>query len=226
MRYQWPVKEAADAESGWLRVSTPYSGDGKGQLFTPEVGSQVLVGYEHGLAEFPVVLGNLFHERNPQSATYTRPQNNLKGMQTAGGNKFVMSEVAGAQSILLSNSNNKNTSILVSFAGDGSITIKSNGPIKLVSGDTITLEAVKNIELRAGEDIRIAAQKNVSVAAREESITVKAQKELTLTAVIDDLTLEAASKKVITKAVDNIEITSSSGVVKVSGQDVKLNNPG
>jgi uncharacterized protein involved in type VI secretion and phage assembly len=206
-------------------VSTPYSGDGKGQLFTPEVGSQVLIGYEHGLAEFPVALGNLFHPQNKQNKAYSPPSNHLKGLQTAGGNKFVMSEVAGAQTILLSNSNNKDTAILVSFKGDGSITIKTNGPINLVSGDTITLEATKNIELRAGEDITIAAQKNISVAAREESITVKAQKELQLTAVSDDLTLEAASKKVVTKAVDNIEITSS-GVVKVSGQDVKLNNPG
>ena len=57
MRSYWPVAQPADAESAWLRVSTPYSGDGKGQMFTPEVSSQVLVGYEHGLAEFPVALG-------------------------------------------------------------------------------------------------------------------------------------------------------------------------
>ena len=40
VRYYWPVAQARDAETDWLRVSTPYSGDGKGQLFTPEVGSQ------------------------------------------------------------------------------------------------------------------------------------------------------------------------------------------
>jgi len=189
------------------------------------VGSQVLVSYEHGLAEFPVALGNLFHPQNKQGTAHSPAQNHLKGLQTAGGNKFVLNDAPGAQTILLSNANNKDTAILVDFKGDGSITIKSNGPINLVSGDTITLEASKNIELRAGGDINIAAQKNLSVAAREESITVKAQKELQLTAVSDDLTLDASSKKVITKAVDNIEITSS-GVVKVSGQDVKLNNPG
>jgi len=225
VRFRWAVDKPADAESGWLRVTTPYSGDGKGHMFTPEVGSQVLVSYEHGLADLPVVVGNVFHPDNKQNKLYSPPNNNLKGMQTAGGNKFVMSEVAGAQTILLSNSNKKDTAILVDFKGDGSITIKTNGPINLVSGDTITLEAVKNIELRAGEDISIAAQKNVSVAAREESVSVRAQKELQLTAVSDDLTLQASSKKLVASAVDNLEITSSS-VVKVSGQDVKLNNPG
>ncbi len=225
VRYPWSVARPVDAESAWLRVSTPYSGDGKGQLFTPEVGSQVLVGYEQGQAEFAVVLGNLFHPQNPQNASYTRDRNHLKGLQTAGGNKFVMNDVAGAQTILLSNSNKKDTAILVSFKGDGSVTIKTNGPINLVSGDTITMEAAKNIELRAGEDIRIAAQKNVSIAAREESIDVRAQKEASLTAVSGDLTLEATNKRLLTTAVGNIEITSA-GAVKVSGQDVKLNNPG
>jgi uncharacterized protein involved in type VI secretion and phage assembly len=65
---------------GQVRVSTPYSGHGKGQLFTPEVGSQVLVGYEQSQAEFPLVLGNLFHPQNPQQAKYTTPQNHLKGL--------------------------------------------------------------------------------------------------------------------------------------------------
>ena len=225
VRYYWPVARPQDAETDWLRLLTPYSGHGKGYLMKPEVGSQVLVAYQGGLAEQPFVLGNLFHAHNPQGAKYSPAQNNLKGIQTAGGNKLVMSEVAGAQTIHISNSNNKDTAIQVSFEGDGSITIKSNGPIKLVSGDTITLEAVKNIELRAGEDVRIAGQKNVTIAAREETVRVRAQKELLLTAVSDDLTLEAASKKVIAKAVNNVEITAT-GVVKVSGQDVKLNNPG
>ena len=225
VRFQWMVDKPSNAESGWLRVTTPYSGDGKGQMFTPEVGSQVLVSYEHGVPDLPVVVGNVFHPQNKQGTVYSPPNNNLKGLQTAGGNKFVMSDEAGSQTILISNSNNKDTAILVDFKGDGSVTIKTNGPIKLVSGDTISLEATKNIELRAGEDISISAQKNASMTAVQESVSVRAQKELLLTATSDDLTLEAAGKKVVAKAVDNIEITSSA-VVKVSGQDVKLNNPG
>ena len=224
VRYHWPVAKPADAVSGWLRVSTPYSGNGRGQLFTPEVGSQVLVGYEQGLAEFPVVLGNLFHPRNAQGAKYSTPNNRLKGLQTAGGNKMVMSEVAGAQTILLSNSNKKGTSVLVSFEGDGSVSITTNGPINLTSGDSISIEAKKNIALRAGEDITLAAKKNILAETQEESIGIRAQKELLLTAVADDLTLEAAGKKLVAKAAGNVEIAAS-GVAKISGSDIKWSKP-
>jgi type VI secretion system secreted protein VgrG len=197
VRYYWPVAEPAEAETGWVRVSTPYSGNGKGQLFTPEVGSQVLVGYEHGLAEFPVVLGNLFHPKNSQNAKYTFPQNNLKGMQTAGGNKFVMSEVAGAQTILLSNSNKKGTAMTISFAGDGSVHIQSEGPVT-VNGSVITLGAgvpgkgetaytgqiimrAKTITMAAEEEVKIdSLTKTVTVTAKTD-LTAKAEKALNLT---------------------------------------------
>jgi type VI secretion system secreted protein VgrG len=222
VRYHWPVAKPADAESAWLRVSTPYAGDGKGQMFTPEVGSQVLIGYEHGLAEFPVALGNLFHPQNKQGTVYSPPQNHLKGMQTAGGNKFVMNEVAGAQTILLSNSNKKDTAILVSFNGDGSVSITTNGPINLTAGKDITLQAGKNITLQANEDIMLIAKKGVRVDAQEQDVRVIAQKEVQLTATSGDLTLDAAAQKAIVKAANNVEIAAN-GQVKLNGSDVKLN---
>lgn len=224
VRYHWGVAQPADAESAWLRVSTPYSGDGKGQLFTPEVGSQVLVGYEQGQAEFAVVLGNLFHPQNPQNASYTRANNHLKGLQTAGGNKFVMNDVAGAQTILLSNSNNKGTAILVNFKGDGSVAITTNGPINLTSGDSISLEAKKNILLHAGEDITLAASKNIMLETQEENISVRARKELLLATEEEDMTLEAGSKKVLVRAADNVEIAAN-GVAKITGSDIKWSKP-
>ena len=152
-RCPWSVTRPADAESGWLRVSTPYAGDGKGHLFTPEVGSQLLVGYEQGLAELPVGLGNLFHAQNKQGASYTTAQNQLKGLQTAGGNKLVLNDTKDKQTILLSNSNKKTTAITVSFENDGKVHIQSAGPVA-VNGSTITLDAKEDVLINAGRDIR------------------------------------------------------------------------
>jgi len=182
VRYYWSVGQPAEAESAWLRVSTPYSGAGKGQLFTPEVGSQVLVGYEQGQAEQALVLGNLFHAQNPQGATYTRASNHLKGLQTAGGNKLVMNDVAGAQTILLSNSNNKGTAVEVGFKGDGSITIKSNGPVTVLSPD-IKLEAGdKGTIAMHAKSISLLAEETIKVVAKTQTVEISAQEKVALTA--------------------------------------------
>ena len=189
------MAKPSDAESGWLRVNTPYSGDGKGHLFTPEKGSQVLVGYEHGRPDAPLVLGNMFHPQNPQQAKYTTADNHLKGLQTAGGNKVVMSDKKGEQTILLSNSNNKGTAVSVSFKGDGSVHIQNNGPVT-VNGSVITLNAgekgeikmhAKNISMVAEELLRISsATKDVEIVAKEKlayqgrEVNGKAQEKMNL----------------------------------------------
>jgi uncharacterized protein involved in type VI secretion and phage assembly len=184
------VEKPADAETPWLRVLTPYSGDGKGQLFTPEVGSQVLMHYEHHRAEQGMVMGNMFHAQNKQNAKYTTPQNHLKGMQTAGGNKFVMSDTKGEQTILISNSNNKGTAVEVGFKGDGSITIKSNGPVTVLS-PAITLEAGDKgtIKLHA-KTITMDADEEFTLASKTKSITLTAKEKIAASA-DTDVTLEA-----------------------------------
>ena len=220
VRYYWSVEKPTDAETGWVRVSTPYSGHGKGQLFTPEVGSQVLIGYEHSLAEFPVVLGNLFHPQNPQAAKYSTPQNHLKGLQTAGGNKVVMSDKAGAQTILLSNSNNKGTAVEVGFKGDGSITIKSNGPVTVLS-PTITLEAGEkgSIKLHA-KTISMDADEEFTLSSKSKSITMKAKQNISADAT-EKMDLKAKTKTITTTE----SLTISGGpLVDIKGGKVKVNS--
>jgi uncharacterized protein involved in type VI secretion and phage assembly len=210
VRYHWPVAKPTSAETDWVRVLTPYAGDGKGQLFTPEVGSQVLMHYQQQRPEQPLVLGNLFHAQNKQSAKYTNPENNLKGMQTAGGNKFVMSDTQGQQKILISNSNNKGTAIAIGFNGDGSVSITSNGPISLTAGGNITLDSKQDIVLTAGNNVTITAQKNVLLAAKEEAIALDAKQTLDLVA--EDLTADFRN---------NLSITASAQA-KIKSQDTDI----
>jgi hypothetical protein len=102
-------------------------------------------------------------------------------MQTAGGNKFVMADTAGDQRILISNSNNKGTAVEVGFKGDGSITIKSNGPVTVLS-PTITLEAGEKGEIKLhAKSISIDAEDTIKMAAKTQNVEVSASEQITLT---------------------------------------------
>ncbi|UOQ68848.1 type VI secretion system Vgr family protein [Hymenobacter volaticus] len=210
VRYHWPVDNPQQAETDWVRLLTPYSGSGKGQLFKPEVGSQVLVDYQGGLAEQPFILGNMFHANNKQGAKYSPDQNLMKGIQTAGGNKFVMQDKSGEQKILISNSNNKGTAVEVGFNGDGSISIKTNGPISLTAGGDITLDAKKDITLTAGNNITITAKKNVMVTAQEEAVALDAKMALDMVA--EDLTADFRNNLTI----------NASAQAKIKSQDTDI----
>jgi len=210
VRYHWPVDNPRQAETDWLRLLTPYSGSGKGQLFKPEVGSQVLIGYQNGLAEQPFVLGNMFHANNKQGAKYSPDQNLMKGIQTAGGNKFVMQDKQGQQSILISNSNNKGTALNINFNGDGSVSISTNGPISLSAGGDITLEAKKDITLTAGNNVIITAKKNIMATAQEETVALDAKQTLDLVA--EDLTADFRNNLTI----------NASAQAKIRSQDTDI----
>ena len=164
VRYYWPVAKPGDAESCWVRVLTPYAGDGKGQLFTPEVGSQVLMQYERNRAEQPVVLGNLFHAKNKQTATYSQENNNIKSLQTAGGNKIVFHDKAGEERILISNGKpgKRETKLEIAFGKDGDILLKTKGNITLDATKKISLIS-KEISLKADSKITLDSSGSVDV---------------------------------------------------------------
>ena len=154
--------------------------------------------------------GNLFHAQNKQGAKYTNPQNNLKGLQTAGGNKFVMSDAKDAQTILVSNSNNKGTAVEVGFKGDGSISIKSNGPISLTAGGNITLTATKDIVLTA------------------ENVTINARQKLTKTAKKVEMTgsdsVDITGKATALKAGDTMHIAATSSLEVTGGSKASISS--
>ncbi|UYZ64376.1 type VI secretion system Vgr family protein [Hymenobacter weizhouensis] len=194
VRYHWTPARPQDAESGWLRVTTPYSGDGKGQLFTPEIGSQVLIGYEHNHPETPIVLGNLFHANNKQKASYSPDDNAVKGIQTASGNKITFHDKKGKEKILISSGQKKDTKLEVSFAKDGSIVLKTKGMITLDAGEKIILES---------QDIVIAAQDTLELQGRTISIQAETK-------------LEATGQKVEVTAQTTLDLAGQTGV-KVEG---------
>ena len=151
VRYYWPVQNKQHAETDWLRVLTPYSGAGKGQLFTPEVGSQVLIGYQNGLAEQPYVQGNLFHARNKAGAKYTHNGGEVKGIQTIAGNRITFHDKKGEEKIVISNGKKKDTAIEISFKGKGKIEIKSQGDLHFSAAQNVSIQAGKKLSLQAGE---------------------------------------------------------------------------
>jgi hypothetical protein len=93
-----------------------------------------------------------------------------------------MADTAGDQRILISNSNNKGTAVEVGFKGDGSITIKSNGPVTVLS-PTITLEAGEkgSITMHA-KTITMVAEEEVAASSKAKSITLKAKQNIVATA--------------------------------------------
>jgi type VI secretion system secreted protein VgrG len=58
VKYDWME---GGTETGWIRMTTPCAGGGRGIMFRPQIGDEVLVAFTHGDPERPFVIGALWN---------------------------------------------------------------------------------------------------------------------------------------------------------------------
>jgi type VI secretion system secreted protein VgrG len=200
VEYYWPNDDKKEKESCWMRVSTPYSGNGKGVLTVPEINDQVLVGYQGGLAERPVILGSLQHKK--EGRNYTFANNHIKGISTKAGQKVTVNEKANT--VVISNSNSKGDFITVDFA---------NNAVNITSGSEINL-ASKTININGGT-INISAGKDKNGGGGD--INIDAKKVLNTTVVGHSMTMDGDANNITLTSGDTLDISGGSKATLTSG---------
>lgn len=92
VQFRWDGREEKDLLSScWIRVSQAWAGDGYGMVFIPRVGQEVIVGFENGDPDAPVILGSVYNSKQtpPQSLPAARSQTILKSRtRTGDANSF------------------------------------------------------------------------------------------------------------------------------------------
>ncbi|WP_206058247.1 phage baseplate assembly protein V, partial [Nonomuraea zeae] len=63
VRYPWLGDDGDRDVRAWATLCSPYADDGQGLQILPEVGSQVVVGFEAGNPRRPYVLGSAWNGR-------------------------------------------------------------------------------------------------------------------------------------------------------------------
>lgn len=150
-------------ESFWARILTPMAGKAYGMYFLPEVGDEVLVAFEHGMIEFPYILGGLWNGKDKPPDTNSDGKNNKRVIKSRSGNIIRLDDTEGEEKIEIIDKSGKNSIVIstkdnkITIAADADITIQSSqGKLKL-SG--------KGIEIDSQAEIKITASQNMDLKA-------------------------------------------------------------
>lgn len=208
LKYPWL---SADFSSGWARTVHPGAGKDRGALVLPEVGDEVLVGFEHGDFEAPYVLGGLYNTKDT-APKFTKPvvdgnsgEVALRGFVSRKGHKLEFAEDDG---IILS-------------SGDAKFVVKidqKNQVIEVTSGKSVTVKAQNGVSIDAGTGpLELKGQKVTVKSQTDASIEATSQLKLNGTAGVK---VEGATVSVAGQG--QAELTAS-GVVTVRGSIVKIN---
>ncbi len=212
LTFPWLAK---DYTSGWARTVQIGGGKDRGTLILPEVGDEVLVGFEQGDFDAPYVLGGIHNGTDKPPKTPVDPVDGSSGQVNGRffvsrtGHRLDFTESAnGANGVELSTGDKKH--LLTLNQKDTKVTLHSDG--------SITIEAKNGIKVDAGTGALEMKGQKVTITS-DSDVTVTANAKLSLTGNAE-ATLKGAQAKVTGDAA--AELTAS-GSVTVRGGIVRIN---
>lgn len=209
VKVRFPTLSDAD-ESAWARVAATGAGNSRGFQIPLEVNDEVLVGFEHGDLNRPIVLGGLWSGQNaiPRAGdAASDQQGNITSVwQSKSGHIVEVRE--GPQP--------SNNHVLISLA-DGKTKL-------LLAGDQVTLTTPNTLSITATRGVSVTTQGDITLDAT--NITLKAKAKVSVEAVqIEEaakavLKLSGAQAQVNAQAMLSLE---GGAMTEVKGGLLKLN---
>ncbi|PAM91423.1 hypothetical protein B4N84_28365 [Flavobacterium sp. IR1] len=192
VQVQMTWQQAKNKTTPYIPLLQNYGGS-RGSHIIPEVGDTVLVDFQGGNAELPVVKGIM--TSNKEKSSFSTPNNDLKVLATRSGNRLVMNDSAG--SILVQDASNSK----IGLNGDHTIDFRS---------DTLNID-VKKLIINASESTQITTNDYMLNALSKIYISGKEMKQY-----IKGF-MNLCSGKVLINSSDTIDIEGK--VVKTHGKE-------
>jgi Rhs element Vgr protein len=180
---------AADQALQWARPLSPDAGAGRGFVFRPEVGDEVVIGFLNDDPRQPLILGALFGSKNkpPQPLQSPDKTNPLRAIVSRAGSRIVFDDktpalhiettAAGEASGEYKNKislDEKAKTITIEDQHNNKIELSDKG-ISLTSDKDITISAKGNIKLESQAKLDLQGQTKASLQATEVEVAAKSK---------------------------------------------------
>lgn len=223
VQFDW----SQDVESPWIRMAVPHAGDKRGFYFVPEVGDEVIVDFDGGRPEFPIVIGSLYNGKSNFSSSFN-DKNNIKSIKTKSGNEIIFDDTG---KLIFKNEHN---TIELNCEKDGSIAITTNGDISISAAKNLAMSVGADMSVSVGGKLEVNVGGDMSMSSDGKG-TIEAGKDLELKAASNlnassnkDLVLKGGANfkasGLMTKVEGSTTAEFSSGAMTtVKGAMVKIN---
>lgn len=201
-------------ESDWIRVAAPMAGPERGIFFLPEVNDEVLLAFQHGNVEEPIVIGALWNGKDkiPEANAIADGKVNIRKFKTRIGHEVILNDTQGKESIELHTPKGKK---LVLDDANKKIEVKDDN-----AQNTLTIDnGANSIELKAGSKVTLKVNSCV-IEINGSNISINAPAgNLKISANQIDIQATTALKLNANATLD----VKAGGMVNIKGAMVKIN---
>ncbi|MPS72963.1 MAG: type VI secretion system tip protein VgrG [Chryseobacterium sp.] len=218
VRVQFPWQENKGEKTPWIRLIQPHSGSGKGFHFIPEIGEEVLVGFESQNAEKPFVMG--MHYNGSETSGYSTSDNSIKAIHTRSGHIIKFTE---DESIIITDKSGN----IIEFDTVGSnITVTAPETMtfncknmNINVGENMTTSVGQNISTSAGNNIMISAGNNIMETATGNRMEMSNNRNETIE---NDYTRQSDTSDIVAKKIT--VVSSQDDILIQSAKTVHMNS--
>lgn len=191
LRFFWDTeaeRHDQEATSTWVRVSQVFAGAGGGAVFHPRVGTEVIVAYEEGDPDRPLVVGRVYNGIQPAAAKGkgAATVSTLKTLASPGGkvfNELQFDDTAGEEKVNLTAGKDWNSNVgndrTETVKNDSSSTVDVNRTEHTGANRTTTVGGNNKETVTGNEVLSIGVNQDLSVGANQ-STSVSAARTLTV----------------------------------------------
>lgn len=158
--------------SAWARVLTPMAGAQRGFYALPEVGDEVLVAFELGQPDRPVVLGGLWSAAQPPPLAPTADGNVHRALISPLGHQVLIDDTEAAQKIVVRSADGLNkieidcSTPSLTVAVDGAMTLSATGGVTIDSPEGDVAISCMNFSVAAQGAVTLDATEQLSAASQ------------------------------------------------------------
>jgi hypothetical protein len=125
-----------DVESARARVVVPMAGADRGIHFLPEVGDEVVVAFESGDPNRPLILGAVWNrDGRPPAQAKQSPDNDVRTIVSRSGHEITFDDTSASESVVVRTQGGHEI-VLDDTPGSGKIEAKTSSGHKLTLDDT------------------------------------------------------------------------------------------
>jgi uncharacterized protein involved in type VI secretion and phage assembly len=137
-------------ETDWARVATPMAGSARGLYALPEVGDEVLVGFEHGRPGSPYVLGALWNGKDRPPDSNGDGRNDRRSLTSRSGHVIRLTDADGEERVEILDRTGRNSVVLDTAANTVTISADLDVVVRAARG-RLTLSGEAGVELTSAK---------------------------------------------------------------------------
>lgn len=226
VQFHWDQKGKKDENSScWVRVDQGWAGKQWGGIFLPRVGQEVVVSFEEGDPDRPLVTGAVYNAE--QVVPYALP-----GEQTKSTIKTNSSKGGGGSNELRFEDKKDSEEVYLHAQKDHNIVVENDRTKKVLNKETNTIKSDRSTTIQEGNDTYVVEKGNrtFQVKTGNETYEVKGTRGVTVTG--DETHTDKANftHKVTgdyaLKVQGNLTIDVTGSVTIKSGQDMTHDSKG